>query len=288
MPPRKPVGPQFRWDVERARFVDARGNTISASAIRRELDKYLAVATKRVRAMGEQLRLGEITVEEWELAMRGLAKDVHLANAAAARGGWSQMGPSDYGRVGRVVRDEYAWIRNFRSEIDKGLPLDGRFLARTELYAQAGRETFHKVERQVQLEQGNTLERSILGVADHCEGAGSCIGEAARGWVLVGQLIPIGQRLCGRRCKCRIEYSSIAALTDDLMRDAPEIPPEQDTPYRAKYASAVMDVNTCVHCAAFNNVIVSVNEARRLPDHACTSARGCQCAWIFIRKDEAP
>lgn len=277
---------RYRWNATARRYIDARGRFVSETILRKEIDGALASATLRVRALAEQLRAGQITVEEWELAMRGLSKEVHLYTAAAARGGWAQMGDDDYGRVGRIVRDEYAWIRNFRTEIEGGLPLDGRFLRRTELYAQAGRETFHKVERQGQLEQGNTLERSILGAADHCEGEGSCIEQAARGWVTIGRLIAIGQRLCGRRCKCAIEYSSIGKIADATPRPAEPLPKAPTGPYRAKYASAVMDMDTCDHCARFDSVVVAIDDPRQIPDHRCTSARGCHCQWVYIRKTE--
>jgi hypothetical protein len=288
---------RYRWNPTAQRYIDARGRFVAQAVLRKEIDGALASATIRVRTLAEQLRAGQITVEEWELAMRGMAKEVHLYNAAAARGGWAQLGDDDYGRVGRIVRDEYAWIRNFRTEIEDGYPLDGRFLRRVELYAQAGRETFHKVERQVQLEQGNTLERSILGAADHCEGEGSCVEQAARGWVLVGQLIAIGQRLCGRRCKCSIEYSSIGKLADAakapdgktapvVQKTEEPLPKEPAGPYRAKYASAVMDMDTCDHCARFDSVVVAIDDPRQIPDHACTAERGCHCQWVYIRKTE--
>jgi hypothetical protein len=281
---------RFRWNAVARRYIDARGRFVSQAILRKEIDGALASATLRVRALAEQLRAGQITIEEWELGMRSLSKDVHLYNAAAARGGWAQLGEDDYGRVGRIVRDEYRWIRNFRTEIEDGYPLDGRFLRRTELYAQAGRETFHKTERQSQLEAGNTLERSVLGAADHCEGERSCIEQAARGWVVIGRLIAIGQRLCGRRCKCSMEYSSISAIagpgTPPAERPKEPLPKEAAGPYRAKYASAVMDMDTCDHCARFDSVVVAIDDPRQIPDHACTAERGCHCQWVYIRKTE--
>lgn len=283
---RSAKGSQYRWNESAARYLDARGRFVSQSAVRAELDASLKTATSRARAIAEQLRTGQITLEEWELAMRALSKEVHLYSAATARGGWAQLSADDTGRVGRIVRDEYRWLRGFRQDIEDGYVLDGRFSLRSELYAQAGRETFHKVERQVELEQGNTLERSLLGPADHCEGVGSCVEQRDRGWVLIGTLIAIGRRLCGRRCKCAMEYTSIAKIAGDAPIVEP-LPKESAGPYRAKYAMAVMDMDTCDHCARFDGVVVKLDDARRLPDHACTSERGCQCQWVFIRKEES-
>ena len=277
---------RYRWNDTAGRYIDAHGRFVSRAALRAEVDAALQSATARARGLAEQLRTGQIPLEEWELAMRALSKEVHLYSAAAARGGWAQLSADDTGRVGRIVRDEYRWLRGFREEIEDGLPLDGRFSVRTELYAQAGRETFHKTERQAELERGNTLERSILGAADHCEGAGSCVEQRDRGWVLIGTLIAIGRRLCGRRCKCAMEYTSITRLSTSDVPVVEPLPKETPGPYRAKYAMAVMDMETCDHCARFDGVVVKLDDPRRLPDHACTSERGCQCQWVFIRKEE--
>lgn len=277
---------RYRYNEPARRYIDARGRFVAQATIRAELDVALANASLRVRALAEQLRAREITLAEWEIGMRGISKEVHIYSATAARGGFAQLTQKDYGRLGRVVRNEYAWIRNLRTLIDQGLPLDGRFLARTALYAQAGRETYHKVERQVELEKGNTLERNILArEAVHCTGPISCPNETARGWVVVGQLRPIGQRACGRNDKCAIEYSNVNAIADAAIPD--DHPPEKPvSPYRAKYASAVMDMETCDHCAAFDGVVVAVDDPRKLPDHGCTAERGCQCVWVMINKDE--
>lgn len=277
---------RYRWNETARRYIDARGRFVAKGVVRAEVDVALANASVRARALAEALRAGELTIAEWEIGMRALSKEVHIYSATAARGGFAQLIARDYGRLGRVVRNEYAWIRNLRGQIEGGLPLDGRFLNRAALYAQAGRETYHKIERQVALEQGHTIERNVLArEAVHCVGGRSCPGETARGWVVVGQLVPIGQRLCARNCKCTIEYSSVNAIADAHRPD--DHPPEKPaSPYRAKYASAVMDMETCDHCAAFDGVVVAVDDPRLLPDHGCTSARGCQCAWVMIDKEE--
>lgn len=283
-------GSRYRWNATARRYVDARGRFVSSRVVRLELDAALQRATIRIRVLALQLRDGAITLPEWEIGMRGLAKEVHVYSATAARGGFAQMTPAEYGRVGRIVRDQYAFIRNFRNEIADGKPTDGRFLARTALYAQAGRETYHLTERQVELEKGNVLERNILAAADHCaadaaRGTAGCPGETARGWVLIGSLVPIGQRTCTKNCKCTIEYSTVNALADAAApKDVPK--PKPDSPYRAKYAMALMDIETCDHCAAFDGVVVAVDDPRQLPDHGCTSKRGCQCTWVYIRKEE--
>lgn len=195
---------RYRWNAVASRYLDERGKFVGRKAVRTELDYALEQATRRARALAEDLRRGAIPLDAWRREIRGVVKQVHLYSAASAKGGWAQLSPADYGRIGRLVRDEYAFLERFRGEIASGKEtLDGRFLARVELYTLAGRQTYHSVERAMMAEHGQTEERSILGDADHCEG---CLAEAAAGWVPIGTSTPIGQRTCGRRCKCRIAY----------------------------------------------------------------------------------
>jgi len=51
--------------------------------------------------------------------------------------------------------------------------------------------------------RGYVEERSVLGIADHCDG---CLAEAGKGWRPIGTLLPIGGRDCKARCRCHFEY----------------------------------------------------------------------------------
>lgn len=199
MPPRG----GYTWDQAAGRYRDARGRFVPRAAVRSAIDDALARANARARSLAEQLRGRRISLADWTLQMRGLVKEVHLYSAAAAKGGWDQLSPADYGRVGQVVRGEYAFLQRFAADIAAGRPLDGRFLRRVELYAQAGRRTYHQVERADMEVRGYDLEENILGPADHCD---ECPSLTAQGPVPIGTLPPIGTRTCLANCRCRIRY----------------------------------------------------------------------------------
>jgi hypothetical protein len=71
------------------------------------------------------------------------------------------------------------------------------------LYAEAGRGTYYVFTTKEMRAAGKTEEENQLHPAEHCQ---SCLDEAARGWVPIGTLIPIGQRDCLGRCRCTISY----------------------------------------------------------------------------------
>lgn len=197
---------RFRWNAAAGRYIAPSGRFLSQGAVRAALDGAIETQRRRIRELAEQLRTRKISLRRWTIEMRTAIKTVHLTSAALATGGWAQMAPADYGRAGRVIRDQYAYLERFARQMRAGLPLDGRFLSRTDLYVEAGRGTYHAVERAERRARGLTHERNVLHPADHCTGAGSCVEQTDRDWVEIGELLPIGQRLCRARCRCTLEY----------------------------------------------------------------------------------
>lgn len=193
----------YRWNPTLARYIDPRGRIVSTASVRvaidRSIDQYRALA----RTLAEQLRAGQISLRTWEIEMRVVVKDVHLLAAAAAHGGWAQLDQSALGRAGREIRDQYAFLDGFAKEIANGdQPLDGTLTRRAVMYVDAGRGSYEAQRESIEREAGFLEERSVRHVSDSC---GGCVREAARGWVEIGTLVPIGERDCLTNCRCTIE-----------------------------------------------------------------------------------
>jgi hypothetical protein len=159
-----------------------------------------------MRSLATRLREGTIGLDQWLADMRVAVKDVHLYSSALAKGGWAQMTKADFGRVGRTVKDQYAYLDRFAADIDAGMALDGRFLMRVELYVESGRRTYYDVVAR-ELPDGFDEERSVLHPADHCD---ECVEQAALGWQERGAMIPVGERTCLSRCRCTQEWRNSA------------------------------------------------------------------------------
>lgn len=153
--------------------------------------------------MADRLRSGTIGLDEWTRTMREQVKAQQIAAATVARGGEAQMSTSDYGRVGGSVANQFRYLNKFEEQIAAGLPLDGKFKQRVELYGEAARTTFEATNRDVLEEAGAGEEKNILGSADHCE---ECIALTLAGWQPIGRMPPPGRRQCGNRCKCRMIF----------------------------------------------------------------------------------
>lgn len=194
----------YRWNDKLQRYVAANGRIVSATQVRREIDVAMRGASTTARVLAADLRAGRMALGEWEAAMRVLVKDVQLWGAAAARGGWAQMTAADYGRVGARTRAQYDRLYRFAQQIASGQQrLDGRLVVRAVLYAQQGRAAY-EAERMIAMrDAGYDQERNVLHPADHCA---QCVDMTALGWVAIGTLVPVGQRLCLSNCRCTIRY----------------------------------------------------------------------------------
>jgi hypothetical protein len=179
---------------------------VPPARVRAYLDAALEAAGKRMDVLANQLRSGSIDLITWEVRMRREVKVVSVYSGAAAKGGWAQMTEADLGRVGRYVQDQYKYLRGFMRDVATGKqPLNGTVNSRSQLYANAGRPLFHRIEKAEMLVRGNTERRSIRHSGDSCQG---CIEAAARGWGPIndpGQT-EIGERDCRSRCRCGWEY----------------------------------------------------------------------------------
>ena len=193
----------FEYDTVSGRYVTPNGRLVPAPNVRAELDRVLAKSTKRTQSLATALSKGRITPEDWTRRMREEMRLLHTFSASAAKGGWEQMSPADFRTVQQRVKEQIGYLDNFSQQIGKGLPLDGRFMRRTELYSQAGRGTYHDVQRVERELRGDTEERNIRFAGDSCDG---CIAASASGWVAIGTLPVIGSRDCLTRCRCEIEY----------------------------------------------------------------------------------
>lgn len=195
---------RYEWSPDSKRYVDTvTGRFVGRTQIRSALDTAIQNGTRAISVLGEDLRAGDISLEEWQVAMREQLKSQHLSSAALARGGFDQMTQADYGRVGGQVASQYRYLNNFVSEIKAGLPFDGTFTNRVKLYSEASRTTYESTARDVADEGGASEERNILGAADHCA---ECVALTDDGWVPIDTMPPPGRRECGNNCKCRMVY----------------------------------------------------------------------------------
>jgi len=209
----------FGWNEATSRYYDvSSGRFVSTQVVMRALEEGLVIAQNDITIATERMIAGTISLPMWQLTMENEIKLINTAAAALARGGWSQMTQADWGWVGRRIRTQYEYLRNFAKQLESGEQvLNGTVLVRAKMYAQAARDTYEEMRRRyARLYKAAVNERRILDpLADHClerERPG-CVELAARGVQPIGTLPPIGAAQCLTFCRCHYEFYDILGNT---------------------------------------------------------------------------
>jgi hypothetical protein len=191
----------YSWNDKAQRWM-VRGRFVSESSLKLALVQYAAAAGEEVKELAGQMARGEIRIEEWQLATADRIKNSRLAMTAAAKGGFRNLTAADYGRLGSQLRQQYRYLQGFALDVEAGRLGAGRIVQRAALYA-AGAAGWYENERRDGAAGIYTHERRVLAASEHCS---ICVEEAARGWVEVGTLRPIGDSPCRANCLCKFEF----------------------------------------------------------------------------------
>jgi hypothetical protein len=205
---------------------EATGRAVAWAEVRAALDRTLDSAAKEMASLSAQLQDGRLSLAEWQQRMSAEVKSAHVTAYVLQRGGWQQMSPADYGRIGRALYNpngkpdgvgaeawgEYQYLRRMAEEIATGKQrLDGTLLRRARQYAQAGRHTYHRAQEAALAALGFDEARYVLNPADHCQddparGTMGCVTRAGMEWQPLGVLPRIGETTCNRNDRCDAEY----------------------------------------------------------------------------------
>lgn len=180
------------------------GAQIDPARVRSAVDTVIDAQRGKTAALTERLRTGQLPLHEWEAQLHADLKALHVAIGTVAYGGTAQMSPAFYGFLGSELKKQYGYANAFAQQIAAGQQrLDGTLGARADLYPEAARGTYYAVLTRQAARRGATQARRVLRAAEHCAG---CATEAAKAWVPLGSLAPLGSQACRSRCRCQVEY----------------------------------------------------------------------------------
>lgn len=205
--PPLPLNERYRWlptAGKTGRYYDNQTKRlVSWLDVRRDIDTYIANSNKTIDGLANQLRNREISLAEWQTAMRNEMRAMHSNAAMTAKGGRAQMTHADWGRVGQELRFQYGKLDQFAKDIASGKqPLDGRMNWRAKLYGEAARGTHEQEKRSNSANKGLTEEMRILHAKESCKG---CLANAGF-WAPIGTLPKIGSQDCATNCFCTFAF----------------------------------------------------------------------------------
>ena len=201
-------GPQHRYrDTSTGRY-------ISAQSVRRDVARLADTAGRDVaRQLTTALKDGRIGLAEWQVGMARAVKNVNYAAVASASGGVNNMTAVERGRAGAIIKQQYAYLRDFAKQIESGeQKLDGRAMRRAEMYMDAAKGSFHEQKRAGFAEShagAVVMVRSHRHKRDSCR---SCVGLDGKWFTMNSpEYIPVGRRECNVNCGCTEEMGTQAA-----------------------------------------------------------------------------
>jgi hypothetical protein len=252
--PQKPL-PDYTWDPVKRRYRDKQGHLVRNAVILALILRAVRRSKKTFEQAAQELLDQKITERQFQAIMQQGISAGHLAMAAIAAGGAARLVGALLQQTRHIIATQTAYMLRLGSQIALGQVSEAQLMARTGMYADALYSTFANIQlaRETLLAQqaGATSEavraaariaaqagaplpapgivgpqrfarRIIDPGAEHCE---ECPALAARGWIPVEQMVPIGDTTCLMNCRCTIEYSD-GATSQPTPTPAP-VPPAE-------------------------------------------------------------
>jgi hypothetical protein len=205
----------WRYDPVARRYRDSEtGRFLSRARAHELLDQSRTTGQDEVTRLAGLLAGGQIDPSDWRIRMRQEIKAEVIRQYLLGRGGRSQMMPSDWGRVGGIISEQYRYLdRNegsFYAQVLTDELSEGTIAHRSRMYINSTREAYERAL--ITRLRGSPFdeERWFLGAAENCA---DCSDLAARGWVPKGSLGTMpgaGQTACLTNCHCHIRYRESA------------------------------------------------------------------------------
>lgn len=212
--------PEYVFDARlgaTGRYVSrATGRIVARDGINAAMEARIDAGKAVVDKLSVSLAKGEISLAQWQIGMRDEVKLLHTMAGATSKGGWDRMAPADWGRIGNITKSQYQKLQAFAIDIADGKEkltnlkgeVNGRFLQRSKMYANAAYGTMEEANRLGAGDRGMVEERRVREAENSCD---DCIRYAAMGWQLIGTLPPIGvDSACLTNCRCSFQWRNAA------------------------------------------------------------------------------
>lgn len=129
----------YTYDPKSRRFRGPDGRYVSAATVRGLREQIVSAKSARTATLVNQLYDGAISPGRFVLSMREELKRTMLMQYMLGRGGVNSMTQADYGRVGSMLKPQYARLNRFTEEIMAGGISRDSAIYRAGLYMDATR-----------------------------------------------------------------------------------------------------------------------------------------------------
>lgn len=135
--------PQYQYVNSLNRYRDvSTGRFVPEATVMGYVDKIAQSGKAASDVFAQLVADGTISPQEFGERMREDLKTAHIQQYVLGRGGRDNMEPSDWGRVGHVLRDQYQLLDGFVADIEVGELSEAAIASRSALYFDSARQSF--------------------------------------------------------------------------------------------------------------------------------------------------
>ena len=165
------------YDSGRHVYIEQPSNDIVQwSRVTSALSNHNNRLNARVDELANALSSQRITPQQWVNGMRATVKDAYIASYLAGKGGRNNMQPSDWGRVGGLLSNQYRYLNRFSSDIFDNELSEAQIAARARLYIASSTQAF---------ERAKAADRSISLPAYPGDGTSECMANCKCDWSII-------------------------------------------------------------------------------------------------------
>jgi hypothetical protein len=204
--------PGYRFDSGRYRNLST-GRFVARTDITGLLEKSTAQIERDLGRLTTATMEGRVSSAAWAEQTRSEMRRLVLQQEALGAGGWDKLGPKQFGRAGRDLRDLYGRISATAIDMQEGKISVAQALARAREYAGHARSHFFTSERET-VQASSTgvivIERRVIQMTGPT--CADCINFWEQGWQLFGVLPPPGtDSVCRGNCRCSLLRREVPA-----------------------------------------------------------------------------
>ena len=208
----------WRWNATAGRYIDAAtGQFLSRDYALGLIEQSIQSAIDVTDTLAGYVKNGLINVNDWTELMRAEIKDEYIRQYLAGIGGVEMMTPSDWGKIGAMLKDQYGYLKGFAEDLPN--LSEGQIRLRASMYVDSAREANERAHATV----ANSMGFDLVGWVPNpdLENCPTCLARADAGFVEAGprggfmdddlgkEVFPAdGNSFCLTHCGCHLIYKN--------------------------------------------------------------------------------
>jgi hypothetical protein len=202
----------YIWDPEKRKYYRPSGRAVSDQQLRAAAKRVSVEASRRAKKETQQLIAGTIILAVWYSRMRDLLAALYKTIWLVSIGGFVFDDNTQRNLFYLFILAQFDYFDNFATQIETGEQvLDGRAVSRAGMYGRHGYSEWQNLRLLHAPELGYKEAKRILAPVEfeiHCreDERPGCVEEAAKGWMPISRMIPLGGCQCYDNCLCDIKF----------------------------------------------------------------------------------